>query len=197
MIVLGITGAIASGKTTVAGMFAEAGYPVLNADAVVHAIYRDPPPSIVGAFPGTITEGRVDRSKLAAMIADDPEAIVRLEAIVHPLVDQQINAFLIEQRARDVVLAVLEVPLLYETGTDRLCDKVLVTDAPPDIRAARVAERGGMTPELYQRLQERQLPADEKARRGDFVVDSSADLAAVRAAVRDIIAELTEGARRA
>jgi len=195
MIVVGITGAIASGKTTVASMFAEAGYPVLSADAVVHDLYAAAPRTILEAFPEAEANGRLDRAFLAAVIARDPGRISELEAIVHPLVEQRMAEFVEEQRERGMALAVVEVPLLYEAGTDAMCDAVITVDAPAEIREARVATRGGMSPELYHELQARQLAPEEKARRADFVVDSTADLPAVRRTVGDIIAKLIEPAQ--
>ena len=190
MIVLGITGAIASGKTTVAAVFAEAGIPVFNADAAVHDIYAREPESIARVLPEAVVDGSIDRVRLAGLIADRPETIGILEKAIHPLVQARELAFIEMHRDAGADLVVLEIPLLYETGADRLCDYVLVATAPEELRAARVAERGRMSPELYRQLMARQLPLAEKERRADFVVDSGVELGALQASTRAIMDRL-------
>lgn len=196
MIVLGITGAIASGKTTVAAVFAEAGVPVFNADVAVHDIYDNEPAAIAELFPAASAGGRIDRRRLAALISQDPTRIAALEQAIHPMVQARELAFIEAQRSAGERLAVLEIPLLYETGSDRLCDCVLVVTAPEDVRAARVTERGRMSAELYRQLLARQLPLAEKERRADFVVDSSTELGALQAATRAIMDRLLTAADR-
>jgi len=190
MIVLGITGAIASGKSTVAAMFADAGMPVFSADAAVHRLYAEAPGQVIDAFPAAASDGAVDRRRLADIIETDPEAIGRLEAIVHPAVKEAAKAFLAAARDSGTPVAVLEIPLLLETGSDALCDAILVTTAPAPVRDARVADRGTMSPALYRRLLGRQIPEAEKLGRADYIVDTDVDLGDLRDRIGNIIAEL-------
>lgn len=190
MIVLGITGAIASGKSTVAAMFADAGLPVFSADDTVHGYYREIPKEIAEAFPSAVADGIVDRKHLAEIVASDPDAIDQLETIVHPVVHAAAERFLDEARREDAAIAVIEVPLLFEAGYDRLCDKILVTTALPATREARVAARGTMPSAVYRRLAGRHMDEAEKIARADYVVDTDAELAAVRRRIGDIIGEL-------
>src|SRR5262249_7560717 len=141
MFVLGLTGSVGMGKSTTARFFAEAGVPVHDADAVVHRLYeRDAVAAIEQAFPGTITDGKVDRGKLAARVLDDPTALKRLEAIVHPLVHEAETRLLAEAHARGEMVAVLDIPLLFETGGEARVDAVVVVSAPPEVQRARVLE---------------------------------------------------------
>ena len=190
---LGITGSIASGKTTVAALFADAGVPVLNADAVVHSIYAEQPELIAGAFPAAMIGGQVDRERLAAFIEHDPPAIARLESIVHPIVRERAVAFLANQR--DGLLAVLEIPLLFESGINQLCDRVLVTIAPAELRGARVSDRGTMSPSFYRQLMARHMSDAERQGRADYVVDSSTDMDEIKREVGNIIASLETAAK--
>ena len=190
MIVLGITGAIASGKSTVAAMFAEAGLPVFSADEAVHGYYRDAPAAVAEIFPTAVVDGAVDRRHLAEIVASDPEAIDRLEAIIHPVVRAATERFLDDARRAGAGVAVIEIPLLFEAGYDAQCDRILVTTALPATREARVAERGTMPSAVYRRLVGRQMDEAEKLGRADYVVDTDDDLAAVRSRIGDIIGEL-------
>jgi dephospho-CoA kinase len=188
MFVLGLTGSVGMGKSTTARFFAEAGVPVHDADAVVHRLYeREAVAAIAQAFPGTITDGKVDRSKLAARVLADPQALKRLEAIVHPLVHEAETRLLAEARARGEKVAVLDIPLLFETGGEARVDAVVVVSAPPEVQRARVLERPGMTIEKLESILARQIPDAEKRRRADFVVDTSQGFDAARAQVRAIL----------
>jgi len=188
MFILGLTGSLGMGKTTTARFFAEAGVPVHDADAAVHRLYEGAAvPAIEAAFPGVTSASKVDRGKLAARVVDDPAALQRLEAIVHPLVREAENRFLAEARARGAEVAVLDIPLLLETGGDERVDALVVVSAPQDVQQARIMERPGMTPEKLDVLLARQLPDAEKRRRADFVVDTSQGFDAARAQVRDIL----------
>ncbi|MGE0564789.1 MAG: dephospho-CoA kinase [Pseudolabrys sp.] len=188
MFVLGLTGSIGMGKSTTAKFFAEAGVPVHDADAAVHRLYASEAVApIEAAFPGATAGGKVDRDRLAAQIAADPAALKRLEAIVHPLVRAAEQAFLAEAEAGGAAVAVLDIPLLYETGGESRCDAVVVVSAPADVQRTRVLERPGMTEGKFQVLLDRQIPDAEKRRRADFVVDSSRGFEAARAQVRDIL----------
>jgi dephospho-CoA kinase len=192
MIVLGLTGSIGMGKSTTAKLFAEAGVPVHDSDEAVHRLYAGPAAPLVDAeFPGTVVDGVVDRAALGKRVVGDPKAIRRLEAIVHPLVRSDADAFLARHRAAGAPLAVLDIPLLFETnGTDRV-DKIAVVSAPAEIQRERVLSRPGMTPEKFEAILERQTPDEEKRRRADFVIDSSRGIEAAREQVDAIIRELT------
>jgi len=193
--VLCLTGSVAMGKTTAARFFAEAGVPVHDSDAVVHALYEgEAVPAIERAFPGSTANGKVDRGKLAAMVLNDRAALRRLEAIVHPLVSASRDRFVAEQRGVAVVL--FDVPLLFETGLDRGCDAVVVVSAPPEVQRRRAFERPGMTDEKFAALVAKQMPDAEKRRRADFVVDSSGDFAHTRAQVHDILRRVAKMKRR-
>ena len=186
--VLGLTGSLGMGKTTAARYFVEAGVPVHDSDAVVHALYEGKAvPAIEQAFPGSTSGGKVDRAKLAAMVLSDPAALARLEAIVHPLVSESTDEFLADAKAKGVPVVVLDVPLLFEVGTNRRCDAVVVVSAPPEVQRQRVLERPGMTEEKLLAILAKQLPDAEKRRRADFIVDSSKDFEHARAQVRDIL----------
>jgi dephospho-CoA kinase len=188
MVVLGLTGSIGMGKTTTARFFAEAGVPVFDADAAVHRLYAgEAVASIEAAFPGTTTEHGVDRGKLAQAVVGDPAALARLEAIIHPLVRREELRFIDEAGKAGAPVAVLDIPLLFETGRDSLVDAVVVVSAPPEVQRARVFERPGMTEEKFRTLLEKQMPDEEKRRRADFVVDSSGTYDSARAQVHAIL----------
>jgi dephospho-CoA kinase len=188
MFVIGLTGSLAMGKSTTAQFFRDAGVPVHDADAVVHRLYEGAAVApIEAAFPGSTVDGRVDRARLAARVLDDPAALKRLEAIVHPMVREAETAFLREAQARGDKIAVLDIPLLLETGGDRRVDAVVVVSAPPEVQRARVLERPGMTADKLDALLARQMADAEKRRRADFVVDTSRGFEAARAQVRAIL----------
>ncbi|MER8386732.1 dephospho-CoA kinase [Mesorhizobium sp. M0166] len=191
MIVLGLTGSIGMGKSTTAKMFAEAGVPVHDSDEAVHRLYAGKAaPLVEAAFPGTTRSGAVDRTKLAERVLGRGAALKRLEAIIHPLVRADADAFLAENRAAGAPLAVLDIPLLFETGGRNRVDKVVVVTAPPEIQQARVLARPGMNEEKLASILARQVPDAEKRRRADFVIDTGQGFDAARAAVKAIIAEL-------
>lgn len=193
MIVLGLTGSLAMGKSTTAAIFAEEGVPVFDADAEVHRLYEgEAAPLIEKAFPGTVVSGRIDRGRLAAVVLDDPGALARLEAIVHPLVRAAESAFLQKAAANGTKIAVLNVPLLLETGTDGRVDAVAVVTAPADVQRQRIAARGNMTDEKFKAMLARQMPDSEKRRRADFLIDTGRGLAAARSEVRAILKQLAE-----
>jgi dephospho-CoA kinase len=197
MFVLGLTGSIGMGKSTTAKFFAEAGVPVHDADAAVHRLYEGAAVApIEAAFPGVAGGGKVDRAKLSARIASDPAALKKLEAIVHPLVRAAEQEFLAAAETSGAPVAVLDIPLLYETGGDSRCDAVVVVSAPADVQRARVFERPGMTDEKYAALLARQMPDADKRRRADFVVDSSRGFHAAQAQVRDILKAIATMPRR-
>ena len=188
MFVLGLTGSLGMGKSTTARFFAEEGVPVHDADAVVHRLYEgEAAAAIEAAFPGTTTAGKVDREKLAARVLGDVGALTRLEAIVHPLVQEAERRLLAEAQARGEKVAVLDIPLLFETGGEERVDAVVVVSAPANVQRARTLERPGMTVDKLDAILARQMPDHEKRRRADFVVDTSRGFEAARAKVRAIL----------
>jgi dephospho-CoA kinase len=188
MFILGLTGSLGMGKSTTAGFFAEAGVPVHDADAVVHRLYQgEAAAAIEAAFPGTTAGGKVDRARLAARVLDHPEALRRLESIVHPLVRGAEVRFLAEATARGAQVVVLDIPLLLETAGDQRVDAVVVVSAPSDTQRQRVLARPGMTPDKFDALLARQMSDAEKRRHADFVVDTSRGFEAARAQVQEIL----------
>lgn len=197
MIVLGLTGSIGMGKSTTAAMFAAEGIPVNDADAVVHRLYAGAAaPLIESAFPGTVVDGKVDRTALGKAVLGDPAALKRLEAIVHPLVRREEQTFLADCRARREALVVLDIPLLFETGRQDAVDRVVVVTADAAIQRERVLARPGMTVEKFEAILARQTPDAEKRRRADYVIDTGKGLDHARAEVRRIIAELLAADRK-
>jgi len=188
MFILGLTGSLGMGKSMTARFFAEQGVPVHDADAVVHRLYEgEAATAIEAAFPGTTAGGKVDRDKLAARVLGDGPALKRLEAIVHPLVQEAERRLLAEAEARGEKVAVLDIPLLFETDGESRVDAVVVVSAPPEVQRSRVLERPGMTVEKLEAILAKQMPDDEKRRRADFVVDTSRGFEAARAEVRAIL----------
>jgi dephospho-CoA kinase len=191
MFVLGLTGSIGMGKSTTAAMFRECGVPVHDADAAVHRLYAGRAAPLVGsAFPGTVIDGVVDRALLGRRVVGDASAMRRLEEIVHPLVREEEAAFRAAARGARAVLAVLDIPLLFETGGDARVDAVVVCTAPADVQRARVLARPGMTAERFAALLARQTPDAEKRRRAHFLVDTGAGMASARRQVGDIVRAL-------
>jgi dephospho-CoA kinase len=197
MKVLGLTVSMGMGKSTTAKLFAEAGVPVYDADATVHMIYQgEAAPVIEAAFPGTTTDGKVDRSKLSASVVHDPLAIKRLEAIVHPMLRAHHQQFLDEAERSGAPVAVVDVPLLFETGGDKRVDAVVVVTTSAETQRERILARGTMTSEALDALLARQMPDAEKRNRADFVVDTSHGLDPVRASIRDILDQVAKMPRR-
>ena len=196
MFVLGLTGSIGMGKSTTSAFFREAGIPVHDADAAVHRLYAGAAVApIAAAFPGTVVDGRVDRTRLSAVVLKDGAAMKRLEAIVHPLVGEAERQFRAAARARGCSLVVLDIPLLLETGGERRVDAVAVVSAPAAIQRARVLARPGMSEEKLDAILARQVPDAEKRRRAHFVIESGFGLESAGRQVSDIIRALA-GSRR-
>jgi dephospho-CoA kinase len=188
MIILGLTGSIGMGKSTTAKLFEEAGVPVYDADAAVHKIYEgEAAAAIEAAFPGTTADGRVDRNKLSAKVVHDPAAMKRLEQIVHPMLGASRQKFLHDAEQSGAPVAVVDIPLLFETGGEKRVDAVVVVTTTPEIQRQRILERDNMTGEKLEAILARQLPDAEKRKRADFVVDTSQGLDPVRARIRDIL----------
>jgi dephospho-CoA kinase len=188
MIILGLTGSIGMGKSTAAKLFAEAGVPVYDADAAVHKIYEgEAAPAIEAAFPGTTVDGKVDRNRLSAQVVHDPAAMKRLEQIVHPMLGASRQKFLRDAEQSGAPVAVVDVPLLFETGGETRVDAVVVVTTTPEIQRRRILARDNMTGDKLDAILARQLPDAEKRKRADFVVDTSHGLDPVRARIRDIL----------
>ena len=188
MIVLGLTGSAAMGKSATAAMFAEEGIPVFDADAEVHKLYDGAAAGPIEAeFPGTVVNGRVDRERLAARVVNDPDALKRLETVVHPLVRAAEERFRAEARASGAKVAVLNTPLLFETGGDKRVDKVIVVSAPVDVQRDRLYARPNMTDEKFRAILARQMSDSEKRKRADFVIETDRGFDAARAEVREIL----------
>ena len=191
MLVIGLTGSIGMGKSTVAARLRTLGIAVCDADAEVHKLYEGAAVApIEAAFPGTTVDGKVDRQKLANALLDRPDGFKRLEAIVHPLVVDAERTFLRDQAAQGAAMAVLEIPLLLETGGERRADVVIVCSAPAEAQRARVLQRPGMTAEKLDQLLARQMPDAEKRSRADFVVDTGGSFAESDAQVDKIVESL-------
>jgi dephospho-CoA kinase len=197
MIILGLTGSIGMGKSTTAKLFAEEGIPVHDADAAVHALYEGEAVSLVeAAFPGTSRAGKVDRALLAKAVVGKPDAMKRLEAIVHPMVARSRDRFLDEAREKGAPVVLLDIPLLFETGGRDLVDAVVVVTADADVQRQRVMDRPGMTTEKFEALLAKQTPDAEKRRRADYIVDSGHGIEPARAQVREILAKVANMAPR-
>ena len=197
MFILGLTGSLGMGKSATAKMFAEEGVPVHDADAAVHQLYEsEATPLIEAAFPGTTAGGKVNRDKLAQRVLGDTAAIKKLEAIVHPLVRNAEERFLAEAERKGATAAVLDIPLLFETGSDKRCDAVVVVSAPPDVQRARAFERPGMTEQKFAAVLAKQMPDADKRAMADFAVDTSKGFDTARAQVRDILARVVTMPKR-
>jgi dephospho-CoA kinase len=197
MRVLGLTGSIGMGKSTTAKLFMEAGVPVYDADATVHTIYEgEAAPLIEAAFPGTTADGKVDRTKLSAHVVHDAAAMKKLEQIVHPLLGAYHRKFLEDAEQSGAPVAVVDVPLLYETGGEKRVDAVVVVSTDPEQQRKRILARDNMTAEKLDAILARQLPDAEKRKRADFVVDTSHGLEPVRERIREILAEAVKMPRR-
>jgi dephospho-CoA kinase len=186
--VLGLTGSIGMGKSATADLFRRLGVPVHDADATVHRLYRGrAAPLIEKAFPGTVIDGAVDRARLGAAVLDRPERMKQLEAIVHPLVREEEDSFLKRVAALSPV-AVLDIPLLFETGGETRCDAVLVVTAPAAVQRDRVLARPGMTEAKFHAILARQMRDEDKRARAHFLIDTSRGFASAEAQVRSILA---------
>jgi dephospho-CoA kinase len=193
--VIGLTGSIGMGKSTTARMFAKRGVPVHDSDAVVHRLYAGAAVALIeAAFPGVIVDGQVDRARLAERIVGDPVALPRLEAIVHPLVRQDEERFREAARAAGHRLALVDVPLLFETGASGRFDILLVVTADPKTQRERVFARPGMTEEKFAALLDRQIPDEEKRRRAHFLIDTGHGVAAAERQVDAILQALAPAA---
>lgn len=193
MLIIGLTGSIGMGKSTAAKRFAEHGIAMFDADATVHKLYEGEAVAVIeDAFPGTTENGVVDRAKLAAALKGDKARIKALEAIVHPLVREKREDFLQEQMHNGAKMAVLEIPLLFETGSQKDVDVTIVVSAPKEVQRERVLARPGMTAEKFDALLANQMPDAEKRKRADFIVDTSGTIEHSGQEIDKLIAQLKE-----
>jgi len=196
--ILCLTGSLGMGKSRTAQFFAEQGVPVYDADAVVHELYAgEAVPLIADAFPSAVVDRKVDRIKLAALVLGDDAALARLESIVHPLVAARREKFLADAMTNKAPVVLLDIPLLFETRGERVCDAVVVVSAPAEMQRQRAFERPGMTEEKFTSLLAKQLPDAQKRQRADFVVDTSQSFDHARGQVRDILRRIATMPTRA
>ncbi|AMN51234.1 dephospho-CoA kinase [Labrenzia sp. CP4] len=191
MIRIGLTGSIGMGKSTTAKMFAAEGVPVHDADATVHALYSGrAAPLIEAAFPGTVSDGKVDRTLLSPHVLGKPEAMKKLEAVVHPLVREEEQLFLQRARADHRRIVMLDIPLLFETGGEARVDVVVVVTADAQVQRDRVLARPGMSEDRFEAILAKQMPDAEKRRRAHFLVDTGRGMEAAKRQVRAILKAL-------
>ncbi|MGF6160285.1 dephospho-CoA kinase [Ensifer sp. KUDG1] len=191
MIILGLTGSIAMGKSTTAQMFRDFGVPVNDADEVVHQLYSgEAVAPVEAAFPGSTRDGKVDRAELSRQLMQAPERLRELEAIVHPLVRGREQEFLAENRAANAPFVVLDIPLLFETGAEKRVDRVVVVTCSAELQRQRALKRPGMTEEKLAMILARQVPDSEKRKRADYIIDTSDSFDVTRAQVKAVVDQL-------
>lgn len=193
---LGLTGSIGMGKSTTAKLFAEEGCAVWDADAAVHRLYSRGGAAVKPfseAFPEAIEDGSVSRQRLKDILSEDPNALAAIEAIVHPLVGKDRETFL---RTADTDIAVLDIPLLFETGGEASMDAVACVTAPPNVQRTRVLERGTMTEAQFEAILAKQMPDEEKRRRSDFVIITDT-VEHAREQVQDIVKQIRDRLKNA
>lgn len=187
-VVLGLTGSIATGKSTVAGMFAKRNIPIYDADKAVHELYAgEAVAPMQKLFPDAIVDGKIDRGALSKQVLGQPENLARLEALIHPMVQQKMHQFLLQAAENNEKLAILEIPLLFETGKNYPTDYIAVTFCDPAIQKQRALGREGMTTEKFDAIVARQMPQTEKRSRADFEIDTGTSLEQTQLAVDEII----------
>ncbi len=191
MFILGLTGSIGMGKSVAADQFKANGVPVFDADQAVHDLYEGLAVAPVGAaFPGVVKDGRVDRAALTHILMEQPQRFSELEGIVHPLVRKMQNEFLAQHYQSGTPLVVMEIPLLFETGFERLVDAVAVVSAPYAAQRERVLQREGMTSEKFEQILRRQTPDEEKRAKAEFVVDTGGTIEQTQQQINTLVAQL-------
>lgn len=194
MYILGITGSMAMGKTTTAEMFAENGTPAFHADDAVHILFQNSKrlrAALREEFPGVVKGDQVDRGKLSKLVFGKPDRLARLELIIHPFVFREVHKFLKSHRTHKSPLVVLDLPLLFETKAEDICDGVLVVTAPPEVQKKRLMERANFSEKDFQNRLARQMPDGEKRKRADFIIDTSISLEKMQIQVKKLIAKLS------
>lgn len=193
MIVIGLTGSIGMGKTTTAKLFADEGVPVCDSDAVVHDLYRSEAVSpIAVAFPQAVQEGRVNRDVLSHILRENPAQFSVLESIVHPLVRSKQDAFVAQHKQNGEAVALLDIPLLFETKAESRVDVVVVASCSPEIQRERVLSRPGMTEGKFAMILSRQMPDVDKRRKADFIIDTGRGIEDARMQVRSVLRALSQ-----
>jgi dephospho-CoA kinase len=193
MKILGLTGSVGMGKSTTAQMFVTEGVPMFDADAAVHQLYKgEAAPLIEREFPGTTKNGTVDREKLSAQVVGKPEALARLEKLVHPLVGEMRAKFMADAQKEGAKAVLLDIPLLFEIGDPSKFHAVIVVSAPADVQRERVLARPGMTAEKFEAILKRQTPDSEKRARADFVINTGEGLESARKQVKQVLAEVLQ-----
>lgn len=196
MLKLGLTGSIATGKSTVLKAFADLGVPTFSSDEAVHELYRGAAvPPVEAAFPGVSVDGAIDRDKLSRQLIGHPQRLRQLEAIVHPLVRTRIRSFLSEAAARGETMAVVDIPLLFENGVDWGLDAIIVTVVDEAEQRRRALARPGMTVEKLDAILARQLPQAEKVKRATYIIDTSDTIEATRQTVAELVQRLRQEAQ--
>ncbi|MES5101000.1 dephospho-CoA kinase [Agrobacterium sp. BA1120] len=191
MITIGLTGSIGMGKSTTAKLFEEDGVAVCDSDAVVHQLYTGEAVALIEeAFNGTTENGQVNRQRLGEALRQNPANFEKLEQIVHPLVRKKQHVFLDHERQGGAEFALLDIPLLFETGAESRVDKIVVVSCDADIQRQRVMSRPGMTEEKFQMILARQMPDEEKRRRADFIIDTGRGIEEARVQVKAVLAAL-------
>ena len=198
MLIIGLTGSIAMGKSTIAAMLEKNGIPIISADQIVHDLYSgEAVPLIEKAFPGSTENGQVNREKLLKLLLNEEEGFKKLENLIHPLVRQKEWEFIKEQKNESAEIIAIEIPLLFETGADKLLDAVLLASAPADVQKQRVMQRPGMTTEKFKTLLAKQMPDAEKREKADFIVDTSCSMEETEDQLKEIIVSLKQQQPRA
>ncbi|MGH1405377.1 MAG: dephospho-CoA kinase [Rhodomicrobiaceae bacterium] len=191
MLIIGLTGSIAMGKSTVAKMLLDNGIPMISADQIVHDLYEDEAvPILEKAFPGSTENNQVNREKLLSLLLKEEDGFKKLETLIHPLVRQKEWEFIKENKEKSSDLVAIEIPLLFETGAEKLMDVVLLASAPAEVQKQRVMARPGMTTEKFKTLLAKQMPDAEKRKKADFIVDTSCSLEETEEQLKEIIVSL-------
>ncbi|GAA6211552.1 dephospho-CoA kinase [Hyphomicrobiales bacterium 4NK60-0047b] len=198
MLIIGLTGSIAMGKSTVAKMLEKNGIPMISADQIVHDLYEKEAVSLIEkAFPGTTENNQVNREKLLGLIIEEEDGFRKLEKLIHPLVRQKEWEFIKENKEKGSDLVAIEIPLLFETGADELMDAVLLASSPSEVQKQRVMARPGMTEEKFKTLLAKQMPDAEKREKADFIVDTSCSLEETEDQLKQIIAIIKKNKSKA
>lgn len=191
MLIIGLTGSIAMGKSTVAKMLLDNGIPMISADQIVHDLYEaEAVPILEKAFPGSTENNQVNREKLLSLLLKEEDGFKKLETLIHPLVRQKEWEFIKENKEKSSDLVAIEIPLLFETGAEKLMDVVLLASAPAEVQKQRVMARPGMTTEKFKTLLAKQMPDAEKRKKADFIVDTSCSLSETEDQLKEIIVSL-------
>lgn len=198
MLIIGLTGSIAMGKSTVAKMLLDNGIPMISADQIVHDLYENEAVSLIEQlFPGSTENNLVNREKLLSLLLKEEDGFKKLENLIHPLVRQKEWEFIKENKVKGSDIVAIEIPLLFETGAEKLMDAVLLASAPPEVQKQRVMARPGMTTEKFKTLLAKQMPDAEKRKKADFIVDTSCSLEETEDQLKQIIAIIKKNKSKA